>query len=1012
MASVHEQLSNQFYRWESRGRGWQVFGEPVYPEPPFQPFRGHYLPAAPVIDDGRRPSLLSSFFGKTNPPPTPPVIAEDENEPEAHILIRDSLVELQTSLPAKLDISREAFDQFLSNLSLCREPIGFEVLGVHGQVFTQFAASEGDISQVRRQLQAHFPEATFLQRTGTLDAAWESCDGDEVFAVEFGLEREFMFPLASGKIDPFIGIVGALAELQPGELGLFQVLFQPVQHPWADSIMRSVTHTDGKPFFVNSPELTAAAGRKVQRPLFAAVVRIMARTATRERLIDITRDLAGSLRVFAQPQGNALIPLQNEGYPFENHIEDVLLRQTRRSGMLLNSDELFGFVHLPASAVRSPVLLRDAGKTKAVPSIACQSQGILIGENFHAGQTTSVRLNADQRVRHTHIIGASGTGKSTLLFNLLQQDIQNGEGLAVLDPHGDLIDRILAVIPENRIHDVVLVDLSDADFPVGFNILSAHSDLEKNLLASDLVSVFRRLATSWGDQMDTVLQNSILAFLESSRGGTLSDLRRFLNEPPYRAEFLKTVQDPEVRYYWEKVFPQLSGGKSIGPVLTRLQDFFSQKPLRNMVSQPENKLDFADIMDSGKIFLAKLPEGLCGEENIYLLGALLMSKFQQIAMSRQAQKLSARRDFWLYIDEFGHFITPSMAKILEGVRKYRLGLTLAHQDLHQLQGDPKVASAVATHPCTRIVFQVSDDDAKKLSEGFSFFDAQSLKSLGKFQAIARVERSDFDFNLQVQPLTALDDGQAEVRRQAVIDASRARYATPRAKVEALLLANLNRGDGGAQPAVPQRAEKPVAETPSAAVQPLRELAPELPKEIRQIEAEESEDETEHRALKNKISIEAEGLDYTVTQEEAVPSGRGRVDVVVRRGNRTVACEISVKCPVKYEVGNIHKCLAGGFAQVAFISANRRKYELVRQLFLETATGDQAAKVTFYAPDEFISKLNEWACDDPQGAEVERGKPRKRKISIAGSLLSDEERRATEKGMLQHIKEAMKQNKMA
>ncbi len=385
-------------------------------------------------------------------------------------------------------------------------------------------------------------------------------------------------------------------------------------------------------------------------------------------------------------------------------------------------------------------------------------------------------------MRHIHIIGNSGCGKSSLLLNLIRQDIENGEGVAVLDPHGDLIDQILGIIPADRVDDVVLVNPSDVEFPIGFNILQAHSEEEKNLLASDLVSVFRRLSTSWGDQMDTVLQNSILVFLESSRGGTLADLRRFLLEPAYRTEFLETVQDPELIYYWQKVFPQLSGGKSIGPVLTRLQDFFSRKPLRNMVSQRDNKLNFADIMDGGKIFLAKLSEGLCGAENSYLLGTLLVSKFQQIAMSRQAQQVAVRKDFWLYIDEFDHFITPSMAEILKGARKYRLGLTLAHQELHQLQGDPKVESAVATHPCTRIVFRVGDDDAKKLGEGFESFDARSLKTLEKFHAIARVERNDFDFNLALRKPDLSD--YSNERKEAVIAASRAKYATPRAEVEA------------------------------------------------------------------------------------------------------------------------------------------------------------------------------------------------------------------------------------
>ncbi|HWY31836.1 MAG TPA: hypothetical protein VNX46_13840, partial [Candidatus Acidoferrum sp.] len=277
MPTAHEQFTEQFRRWELRGRGWQVFNEPVHPEPPFVPFNNHHLLETPAIDNGRRPTLLSSLYRKlTSPPPeAPPEIPEPEEEPEPQSLVREELIEFQASLPDKLDVSRDAFEQFLSNLSLCREPIAFELLGIHKKVTAQFTAGESDAPLLRRQLSAYFPEAVFVPQEGLLEKAWDASEGDEVLAVEFGLKHEFVLPLASGKLDPFIGIVGALAELQPGELGLFQVLFQPTHEDWLESIVRSVTHADGKPFFVNSPELAGAAAKKVARPLFAVVVRIL-----------------------------------------------------------------------------------------------------------------------------------------------------------------------------------------------------------------------------------------------------------------------------------------------------------------------------------------------------------------------------------------------------------------------------------------------------------------------------------------------------------------------------------------------------------------------------------------------------------------------------------------------------------------------------------------------------------------------------------------------------------------
>jgi hypothetical protein len=967
-----------------------------------------------AIDDGRRPTFLSSLVQKlsrtlsTEPPPVPEE-PQPETESEPTPLFRGELQELQVALPAKLDIARESFDQFFRNLVSCREPVAFELLGSYRRVLAQFAACQEDFPLVRKQLQAYFPEVQFRQQTGTLEKAWMQCAGNEAVAVEFGLEKEFMLPLAGGQLDPFIAIIGALAELRPGEIGLFQVIWQTVQKPWAESILNSVTHADGRPFFVDAPELTGAAENKVARPLQAVVVRIMVRTDSRSRLYEISRDLAGALRVFANDQGNALVPIKNDGYPPIEHLEDVLSRQCRRTGMILNSDELVGFVHLPSDAVRSPVLIRDSGRTKAAPGIVRHPPGVLIGDNEHDGEIVPIFLTPDQRVRHTHIVGSSGTGKSSLLLNLIRQDIANGDGLAVLDPHGDLIDQILGIIPEERIDDVVLVNPSDVEFPIGFNILQAHSEVEKNLLASDLVSVFRRLATSWGDQMDTVLQNAILVFLESRQGGTLADLRRFLLEPSFRNEFLKTVQDPELIYYWQKVFTQLGGGKSIGSVLTRLQDFFSRKPLRNMVSQRENKLDFADMMDTGKIFLAKLSEGLCGAENSYLLGTLLVSKFQQLAMSRQSQAASERRDFWLYVDEFDHFISPSMSEILKGARKYRLGLTLGHQELHQLQSEPKVASAVMTQPCTRIVFRVGDDDAKKLGEGFSLFDAQSLKTLEKFHAIVRVERNDFDFNLALRKPELSDF--SEARKEAVIAASRARYATPRAEVEAAMLANL-RGDQqeappesdapptGTRPRkpkpsppasttditieavvipsppaeIPQPAEPPkAAEIPKVIVPPPSVAEPpkpaakkaELPKDLGRGGAQ-------HQAIQKRIKDAAEGMGFRSVIEKPVLDGQGSVDLWLERNGQSIACEISITTTIDHEVGNVAKCLKAGVPKVAVICLEDERLRKIAAAVSGSLGTEPAARVEYFQPDPFINYLKQLVPPTPSPSETQYG----------------------------------------
>jgi hypothetical protein len=1015
-----------------RGRGWKVFEHPVSLEPPFVPFAPKPMTATPAVDDGSRPSLLGSLFRKIIPPPKPvPTSVEPDEEPEPTLFTRNSIVELPMALPADLDVESEQFEEFLSNLFHCQEPIAFELLGIENRVTAQFVAGSVDASTLRRQLQAHFPEAALKPRDNILTIAWETCSGEEAFVIETGLAREFMFMLGSGKSDPFIGIIGALSELHAGELGLFQVLWQPVRDSWRESIvnavvdmseddswregiLRAVTDQEDKPLFVNLPELTKAAKEKVSKPLFAAVVRIAAKAGEFERAAEIVRDLAGSLGVFADPNGNELVPLRNDKYPFAEHVEDVMRRQSRRTGMLINSEELVGFVHLPSKDIRSPVLQRQSGKE--APSIVRQPTGILLGNNVSLGESVPVRLTPDQRVYHTHIIGATGTGKSTLLFNLIRQDIENNQGLAVFDPHGDLVEKILGIIPTERIKDVILVDPADEESSIGFNILSAHNNHEKTLLASDLVSVFQRLSTAWGDQMHSVLQNAILAFLNSSKGGTLADLRRFLVEPPFRNEFLKTVSDPNVLYYWQKGFAHLSGNKSIGPILTRLEMFLAQRPIAHMVSQPQNRLDFGNMMDSGKILLAKLPEGLLGRENSYLLGAVLVSKFQQLVMARQAKKIAARRDFWIYIDEFANFITPSMAEILSGARKYRIGLTLAHHELHQLQRSPEVASAVMTHPYTRIVFRVGDDDAKKLADGFSSFETGDLKNLEAGQAVCRVQRSDYDFNLTV-PFPVVPDDAALARRQAeVVQSSRAAYGTPRAEVEAMLRKawEVETKQPEPPPEGPPRTQQSVSATPTP--QPAPVPQPKIV-EIPKVTASEKKavepprdlgrGGAQHQAIQQRIKKAAEGLGFRSVIEKAVLDKSGSVDLLLERDGKTFACEISISTTVDHEVGNISKCLKAGFQDVVVICLDDERLTAIAKAVRGSLGAEVADYVRYFQPDQFIEHLTALPVPPPpESTRVTRGY----KVKAAFSKLSPEEQKHREDIAFLSVADAMKRKR--
>ena len=526
---------------------------------------------------------------------------------------------------------------------------------------------------------------------------------------------------------------------------------------------------------------------------------------------------------------------------------------------------------------------------------------------------------------------------------------------------------MLAHVPNKRLNDVILVDPADAEYPVGFNILSAHSELEKTLLSSDLVAVFRRLSTSWGDQMTSVMSNAVLAFLESTRGGTLADLRRFLVEAEFRRDFLQSVQDREVVYYWQKEYPLLTG-KPQAPLLTRLDTFLRPKLIRAMVAQPANRLDFASIMNEGKILLVKLAQGMIGEENAALLGTLFVAKFNQLALGRQSVSEHERRPFYVYLDEFQHFVTPSMATLLTGARKYRIGLVLAHQELRQLLNqDRDVAGAVLANPATRICFRVGDDDAKKLEDGFSTFTARDLQNLGLGQAICRIDRADWDFSLTTQPLLPIDVTVAHERREKAVAVSRKRYGMRQESVEP------EKVD------VPSPSATPVADTtPRATREPPRPKPSDIVVEKRKPDGMPAVDiptpslgrgGPQHKYLQELIKRWADSNGWRAVIEKSILDGLGSVDVALERGEHSVACEVSVASTSDYELANVQKCLAAGFGKVVSIVLDRRTMGRIKDAVAAQITAGDAERVEILTPETLFEFLEQLGVEPPTAKTV-------------------------------------------
>ncbi|MGV7222187.1 MAG: type IV secretory system conjugative DNA transfer family protein [Nitrospinales bacterium] len=1009
-----EQLTEQFYEWESRGRGWTLWDYPVEIEPIFRPFVDHYIPSHQIFDDGRKPTLLNSLIEKVRgffPGPISPSIDTIENEweeiPPEFFVPESPIIELQVSLPPKQSISKEVMSQFIIGLTHTSHPLSFEIVGKENLITVQLACQETDRQHIVQQFKGYFPEAVIQEERGLLNDFLDRTEAKETVIIDFGLSHEFMLPIKTVRgfeIDPLIGIISAMSDLEDEELGLFQIIFKAARYPWAESVIRSVTDWNGKAFFNDSPEMVSLAKDKVSSPMFAAIIRVGAQSPVSGRAWQIAKSLGSGLSQFNNPGSNELIPLSNDGYLDIDHHYDLLFRQTHRSGMLLNSDELISLVHLPGPSVRSEKLKREEKRTKSVPNLALGHK-LLLGENYHNGKTSRVTLSPDQRTKHTYIIGASGTGKSTLLLNMIIQDIQNGEGVSVLDPHGDLIDQILGYIPEERFSDVILFDPSDAEFPVGFNILSAHSEIEKNLLASDLVSVFKRLSTSWGDQMTSVLGNAIIAILENKEGGTLIHLRRFLVDSHYRRDFLRNVNDPEILFYWEKEYPLLSG-RPQAPILTRLDSFLRPKLIRNMVSQKKNRLDFGAIMNREKIFLAKLAQGSIGEDNSYLLGTLLVSKLHQIAISRQNIKEAERKNFYLYIDEFQNFITPSMASILSGARKYHLGLILAHQELRQtLSKDQDVASAVISNPYTRICFRLGDFDAHKLKDGFSFYEAKDLQNLGIGEAIGRIEQADYDFNLKTLPLPVVDMGLAKQNQERLIALSREKYASRKEAVEEELA---KERPSPSTPTVVKEKKIKKEENIEPKAPPIKveyETKPvkESPKSSPVKSTTLGRGGQQHKYLQQLIKRIAEEKGFRAIIEKQVLDGAGSVDVSLEKEDQQIACEISVTSTAQQELGNIQKCIAAGFNQVILLSSEMKTLRKLKDFVSENLEEESLKKVLFFLPEEFISFLEKTEAKEKSNEQRVRGY----KVKVNYTAIEESDKKARRQAIAKVILQAMK-----
>src|SRR3989338_7186066 len=423
-------------------------------------------------------------------------------------------------------------------------------------------------------------------------------------------------------------------------------------------------------------------------------------------------------------------------------------------------------------------------KPSGEPAVGVDSEINFFAVNNFRNQNRKFGIKIDDRRRHMYVVGKTGMGKTTLLENMVLNDIYAGHGVGLVDPHGDFAEKIINFIPTNRINDVIYFNPADINFPIGFNILESINPEYRHLVASGLMGVFKKIWPDvWSARMEYILNNTLLALLDYP-GTTLLGINRLLADEDYRRRVVNNLKDPVVKAFWQTEFAGYNDKykqEAVAPIQNKIGQFLSASVIRNIVAQVKSSINIREIMDSGKIFIVNLSKGRIGEDSSRLLGGLLITKLQLSAMERVDQDEKERLDFYLYVDEFQNFAVDSFAGILSEARKYRLCLTIAHQYIAQLTDE--VREAVFGNVGTIISFRVGSPDAKYMETEFApRFLPEDIINLPKYNVYLKLLIN----GVTSQPFSAITlapISQKTDSEDRIIKVSRERYAKERHTIE-------------------------------------------------------------------------------------------------------------------------------------------------------------------------------------------------------------------------------------
>ncbi len=711
--------------------------------------------------------------------------------------------------------------------------IAFEIVVKENKISFYVAVPDKIRDLVEQQIHAQYPHAEITEESDYNIFKPTS----HVVGAYLWFKHKSIFPFKTYKkmdADPLLSILNPLSKIAEDEGAIIQYVVRPASGKWrheAVHIIREIRegqkfedvanriaffhqigklgkllfpkkHDPSKPASEKyhltqmEEEMVKNMEEKISHGGLEVTIRLISSAASKEKA---QLNLENIINSFSQYNiyryGNsfgAAIPRRQTAL-----IQESIYRSMREGFyMVMNTEEMASFWHLPVPHTETPHI-NWLGARKAPPPANMPKEGLLLGRAMYRGEETLVKMKVSDRRRHLYVIGKSGGGKSVFIQNLAVQDIQNGEGVCVIDPHGDFVEYVLQHVPKERADDVIYFNPSDIERPIGLNMLEVRSEEQKDFATQEMISIFYKMVTDpsmIGPMFEHNMRNVMLTLMSDLENpGTIAEIPRMFSDDTFVNQWKKKLKDPVVRAYWDKEMAKTSDfhkSEMLGYLISKVGRFVENEMVRNIIGQSHSGFNFREVMDGKKILLVNLAKGLVGEINANLMGMIIVSKLQMAALERASLPEDQRNDFFLYIDEFQNFITDSIATILSEARKYRLELIIAHQYMKQLEdnkGKTTVRDAVLGNAGTLVSFRIGVEDAEVLAKEFApVFGAYDLINVEQYTAYIKLLID----NTAAKPFNMLTYGPKEGNKElaaAIKELSRLKYGRPREIVNAEIM---------------------------------------------------------------------------------------------------------------------------------------------------------------------------------------------------------------------------------